>query len=382
MSFQITNFASKRSTTESASSEQLAKRKKTNKHVDVIDYIKIRQWSKLWQKLEQAEIHCDFNDKIGQLQGRCKVIDKTTCSMWIEFNHNPSAQTHDCTYLFFTLTKGAFKSENIADELLGVNRKNKNKFYQLTLNELNEKEEQTELLKLLISPKGDKGELEWISKGEKFTGKEILSIFERMQKYLAIQTLYLYDDATFSVRAGKGNAKPAKLPVHVYLPVAAKNGLPFYASWANFKILECHDIPCLQDKEIIFSQNAEVFNKAVTLIKNTKINKDFRDQILKRNPKWQSKVDVLIRKIEGIVPLKKCTTVGSLFTKLNTALREKKYQANTHQIALLLQESINLFFNYTAVCQDSNARFIQAYEEAINILEFTRIFVRRYEDVV
>lgn len=346
----------KRNITESAISEQTPKRQKV--------VIKTRTWTSLWEKLELAQTSGLFKERIAQLQGRCSVVDKATSSMWIQFDPD--------TFLFFTICRGAFKSDNVASQLLENNRKNKNNFFRLTLNERNENEEKTELLTLLVSPNGAKGELEWISKGENFTGTRMLAIFERIQQYLQIQTLYLYDDAKFKVFG----AKTIQLIGHLYIPIASRKGEPFYCTWANFQILECRDIPHPQEKSIRFDQNIQTFKEAVNLIKKTRINEDFRDKILMNYPTWQLKVDVLMNKINQSVLLKPRSTMGKLFSTLSTELREEKNQDRAYHIASLLQASINLFLRYTAGKEEMHISHIKAYENAVTTLEFTRLFVR------
>lgn len=203
-----------------------------------------------------------------------------------------------------------------------------------------------------------------------------MHIFERFQTYLKIPSIYLYDDAKFTYKSPKNPKQKVELQALYYLPLVDPLSRSFYTSWAGFDIASCKNLPHAREPKFKFNQDKEKFDQAVSLIKHTKIYDEFRDIILKKYSNFQAKLEALLKKVNRKIALTQESTVGELFTKLNSALREEKDPQERYQIAQLMDESIHFFIRYNPGKSVRQHSFIREYNHALLQMSKTRILLR------
>lgn len=236
-----------------------------------------------------------------------------------------------------------------------------------------------ERFKFRVDMDGKVGEIVWIQRGGHFSGSDLMCLFELLQRTLKIEQVFLKDDAEFE-----------KIPLRVIKPITSEDGLTWYQKF-GFKILTSRNVQDEQDS--YYNQRPANVKKAIQKVRNFKI----RDVLGKIKTSAKPTLASIMSRLFGSAD-PKAHTVGEMVSDLVAKsedlpqlpkgisledLPRQVSQAHTAKRDAALDARKDLLWVYSnCLAYDANkeSSFPPAYQNAVNLLHDTMLYVKRMPD--
>jgi len=224
------------------------------------------------------------------------------------------------------------------------------------------------VLKIRCSPSGSKGELEWIQKGVRLSGNDVLAIYQLMEKILKPQEMILYDDSRLPTKKtrGKNKQKPIIVSLRKLMALSSpdEHGYSLYEKKLGFTPAACKHFPTKWNK---ISQDPNKYREAICEVRNTPLS-----TILRTHRIFPNSVKTTVRLRAKYIPEVDHPNVHQLVSAMNVAAQSSskiKREATHKDLESFFKEVIT---RYTITPDPKDKPLFKA----LKILEKTRIYIK------